>query len=103
MHNCSHIFEDKDEEFVVHERAEGDALGVVGFGVEEDIGTFFDDDAGLVGFGVDIHALEELFYIFNVEGFADLDVSVAGFGAVDFEFPEKEGVVGDGRFGFLEE
>jgi len=103
LHDGAHILEDEDEEFVVHEGAEGDALGVVGFGVEEDVGAFLDDDAGLVGFGVDVHALEELFHICDIEGFADLDVGVAGFGAVDFEFAEKKSVVGDGRFGFLEQ
>lgn len=103
MHDGSHIFEYKDKKFIIHERPEGDALGVVGFGVEEDVGAFLDDDAGLVGFSVDIHALEELFHICNIEGFADLDVRVARFSAVDFEFSKKEGVVGDGRFSFLEQ
>jgi len=102
LHDSSHIFEDEDEEFVIHEWAEGDALGVVGFGVEEDVGAFLDDDAGLVGFSVNIHTLEELFHIFDIEGFADLDICIARFSAVNFEFSKKEGVVSDGRFGFLE-
>lgn len=71
-----HVPEDEGQGFSVHDETEGDALGVVGLRIDEDVGVFLDDGAGRPRCDANVPAFKGALDIGRVEWPANQDVGV---------------------------